>query len=737
MKKRTILLTLLAACLVLWSCDMETKGVDSCGDGIIDPGEDCDQILGEATCGSLGHYNVNGLLACNSDCTFEFSECGGKCGDGVIQLEFAEQCDMESLAGATCESRGFVGGTLGCTPGCTYDTSSCESLCGNGVVDPVEPCDGYDLRNMNCIYMGYSGGRLSCTSACIFDESECQNVCGNNLLEPSEECDDQDLRGLTCESLGYTSGALACNSCSLVRLNCEGTTTCGNSVLDPNEACDREALNNATCQTLGFDGGPLSCGLDCRYNTSRCLGSTCGDGSVNGTEDCDGSELSGATCSSLGLGSGTLACASDCAFNIVGCNPDPVCNNGVLDPFEDCDGANLDNQTCVSLGFSPSSGALSCAADCTFNESACVAKSTNADLATLTVSEGTLTPVFNASTTSYTVTVSTAVTTLTVTATRADPYASLVIAPVQPMTLAQGANPVTVTVTAESGAEKVYTITVARLSPNDYVSPNIGVMLYVPAGTFQRDADPANLSAVSAFRMSQHEITRAQWTAVTGWADPSDVMYSSGTGDPAQQVSWYDAIAFCNKLSLLEGLTPVYTVSGVNFSTLTYAEIPIFNNDAAWNAATANWSADGYRLPTEMEWMWAAMGADTENPGAVNTTGYTKAFAGSTGSNIIDDYAWYNVNNTTSKTHPVGTKLPNELGLNDLSGNVFEWNWDWYATPYLAGTQTDYQGPASGTNRVVRGGRWLYASYCCTVAYRDSEWPNLRDYASGFRVVRP
>ncbi|MBU1241740.1 SUMF1/EgtB/PvdO family nonheme iron enzyme [Myxococcota bacterium] len=735
MKNRTTLLTLLAVCLMLVACDTKTKSVDSCGDGFVDPGEECDgSEMTATTCTELGYYEQIGLLQCTSDCTFDLAVCtGGRCGDGTIQTIHGEDCDGDELAGATCESRGYVGGTLGCTPDCTFDTSTCDSLCGNGVVDPAEPCDGYDLRNRDCMDLGYSGGILSCQPSCLFDESECQNVCGNNLLEPSEECDDQDLRGLTCESLGYSSGALTCSSCHMVRLECEGTTTCGNGTLDVGEACDQEELDDATCTTLGFAGGVLSCGLDCRYNTSRCLGSTCGDGLINGDDDCDGADFAGATCTSLGQGTGTLACASDCTLVTIGCGGAPDCGNGVVDAFEDCDGTNLDAQTCVTLGYSDRSGALGCTGGCEFDETACVPKSTNADLATLVVSSGTLTPEFASATTLYTVTVPMAVTSLTVTATTADPYATVAITPSQPMTLAEGDNPTTVTVTAESGAQKVYTVVITQTATLDYESANIGTLIYVPGGTFQRDADPANLSTVSAFRMSRYEITRAQWVAVTGWADPSNVTYSNGTDDPVQTVSWYDAIAFCNKLSLLEGLTPVYTVSGVDFATLTYSQIPLVN-DATWNTATANWAANGYRLSTEMEWMWAAMGADTAAPGVTNTTGYAKAFAGSTGTNAIGDYSWYSTN-SASKTHQAGTKLPNELGLYDLSGNVFEWAWDWY-TAYPTGTLTDTRGPASGTDRVFRGGGWLYDASNCPVANRYYISYD-RSGSIGFRVVRP
>ncbi len=309
----------------------------------------------------------------------------------------------------------------------------------------------------------------------------------------------------------------------------------------------------------------------------------------------------------------------------------------------------------------------------------------------------------------------------------------------------------TITLTAKSG----YTLTGVAASfftvadaTSDTNSANSGVitaafastlftltMINVPAGRFQRDATATNVSVITLpYRMSQHEITREQFLAIMG-TDPSNTTYSSGTTDPVQMTNWYHAIAFCNKLSIAEGLTPVYAVTGVNFTTLTYAAIPTGSN-ANWNNATATWTNNGYRLPTEMEWMWAAMGAPADGQGGgTNTTGYAKAFAGSTGSNAIGDYAWCE-NVTDGKSRPVGGKLPNELGLFDMSGNVYEWCWDWWATAYPAGTQTDYRGAASVTTRLLRGGSWgLNANYCA-VAYRLSDSPYSQGASFGFRVVR-
>lgn len=278
----------------------------------------------------------------------------------------------------------------------------------------------------------------------------------------------------------------------------------------------------------------------------------------------------------------------------------------------------------------------------------------------------------------------------------------------------------------------------------DYQSPIIGTLKYVPAGRFQRDDTATNISVISQpFRMSQHQITRAQFLAIMG-SDPSGTRFSSGTNDPVQMVNWYHVIAFCNKLSLAEGLTPVYAVSGVNFASLMFTQIPTSDNEF-WNAATANWAANGYRLPTEMEWMWAAMGATQDSqPGAmqegINRTGYAKPFAGYNGRNRIRDYAWY-WENSGNKTNPVGTQLANELGLHDMSGNVWEWSWDWYAGTWpnyaVTGTQTDYRGAASGSYRVIRGGSWDYSATNCTVAYRYGSYPNYQNNAIGFRVVRP
>jgi formylglycine-generating enzyme required for sulfatase activity len=351
-----------------------------------------------------------------------------------------------------------------------------------------------------------------------------------------------------------------------------------------------------------------------------------------------------------------------------------------------------------------------------------------ADLSSLTVSAGILNPSFTPWVTAYRVSVPNATTNITVTGTAVTSGATLSANNGVAQDLNVGANTITIRVTAADGSTtKDYVVTINRLFALN--------MMHVPAGTFQRDATSTNTSTVSAFRMSQNEITRTQFLDIMG-TDPSYTANSSGTTDPVQMANWYHAIAFCNKLSLAEALTPVYAVSGISdWADLAYGDIPVDDN-TAWNDVTATWTNNGYRLPTEMEWMWAAMGA------TAGTTGYGKAFAGSTGSNAIGDYAVYGYGSgqtgatITERSNPVGSKTPNELSLYDISGNVWEWTWDWYGA-YPAGVVTNYRGAALGTVRAIRGGSWYNNASYATVASRNSGGPYYMRSALGFRVVRP
>ena len=222
---------------------------------------------------------------------------------------------------------------------------------------------------------------------------------------------------------------------------------------------------------------------------------------------------------------------------------------------------------------------------------------------------------------------------------------------------------------------------------------------------------------------SDHEVTQAEYQSVMG-SNPS---YFSGTNKPVEQVSWYDAITYCNKRSLAENLTPCYTVSGVDFS----GDVTVPTSyDETWNAAECDFSANGYRLPTEAEWEYFARGGNVTNNGQTTYSG----------SNTIGDVAWYRENaydvGTSSPdygTHPVKTKAKNSLNLYDMIGNVWEWCWDWCVS---VSASTSSAGASSGSYRVLRGGGWGTVATYCSVAYRRSYGPGIRGYDVGFRVVR-
>ena len=226
MRANTYPILIFVALFSMFACDSGTKSVDSCGDGFVDPGEDCDgSALNEASCASLGHYNMVGQLACKPDCTFDTTACGGRCGDGTIDAEEGEACDGTNLNANSCQSFNYTGGTLACDPeNCSFDFSACVSACGNRVLEPGETCDDGDTDtgdgcDASC---GIENG-FTCDTEVA--PSVCTPVCGDGLIRGSEQCDGGNTNGETCLSQGYHGGQLVCDpeACTFILDDCIAT----------------------------------------------------------------------------------------------------------------------------------------------------------------------------------------------------------------------------------------------------------------------------------------------------------------------------------------------------------------------------------------------------------------------------------------------------------------------------------------------------------------------------------
>lgn len=234
---------------------------------------------------------------------------------------------------------------------------------------------------------------------------------------------------------------------------------------------------------------------------------------------------------------------------------------------------------------------------------------------------------------------------------------------------------------------------------------------------------------LASFFIATHEVTQKEWVDVMG-QNPS---HFKGDELPVEMVSWYDCIEYCNRRSLKEGLQPYYTIDKAAADPNNGND----HDDMKWTV-TPNPGANGYRLPTEAEWEYAAGGGrKSEN--------FTYS-----GGNEVDEVAWYwrnagdtyldglwnwpLVQHNKNRTQRVGGKKPNELGLYDMSGNVREWCWDWHGD--LEANGSDPQGAPRGEVRVWKGGGWLGGDFCCEPSFRASHEPNSMGFDQGFRVCR-
>lgn len=270
----------------------------------------------------------------------------------------------------------------------------------------------------------------------------------------------------------------------------------------------------------------------------------------------------------------------------------------------------------------------------------------------------------------------------------------------------------------------------------DVHTGGLGEMVLIPSGTFQMGSNQGvdankpvhEVTITKSFYIGKYEITQAEYEKYCSYGENKPSSRDGiGENHPAYYVSWYAALVYCNKRSIAEGLTPCYSILN---STVPdeWGPVPT-SSDSTWDAVECDWNANGYRLPTEAEWEYAARAGDNTVDSLI--------WSGTSDEYKYDDYVWHG-DNSLNTTNEVGRKKANNFDLYDMCGNVQELCWNWYTSTYdttLEGGM-DPLGANLGTKRVIRGGSWGTFIAQCAVSTRSSVSPYNCRSNIGFRVVR-